>query len=706
MERADLEPNAKPDERSAVQSGDLERYGRYRVPRRREPLIPGLELHEVRKGVKPGSRYVRLVPRSEQPFRSLGRPDLLEATEAAIRPRTAVEAAWRQFKRVLVGTPLASTQLVHERLTKVKALAVFSSDLLSSSAYATEEILLILILAGTGAFSFSIPVSLAIAALAAIVVTSYRQTVRAYPSGGGAYLVAKDNLGTLPGLAAGASLLVDYTLTVAVSVAAGVAAITSAAPALHDERVLLGVSFIGLITLGNLRGLRESGTIFAIPAYIFIASFGSMLVVGLVRVLLDSDLQAAAPPNAVAAGTQGVGLLLVLRAFSSGSAALTGIEAVSNGVPNFKPPESKNAATVLVWMAIILATFFVGLTVLAHQFDVAPSETKTVVAQVAETVFGKTPLFYIVQAATAMILVLAANTSFNGLPVLASVMAKDRFLPRQFSFRGDRLAFSYGIAALGAASAGLLIIFGGEVHRLIPLYAVGVFAGFTLSQLGMVSHWRSARGGGWRRALVVNGVGAVATGVVAVIIASTKFMSGAWISLLGIGFLTYLLFAIRRHYDRVSEQLEVTTTAKVTTGPQEAREHTQAVLVPVDDVNEAVRRTVEYARTVSENVTALHVSDDAAEAEEMRQRWEEVIPEVPLVIIESPYRSFIAPILTYIDALDHSHPGETITVLLPELVPARPWHRFLHNQSAAHLKKALRARPNTLVVGVPYRLRE
>jgi len=705
MEGADPEPDARPAERSTGRSRDLERYGRYRVPRRGEPLIPDLELHEIRKGQKPGSRYVRLAPRSEQPFRRLGRPDLLEAMEAAIRPRSALEAVWRQFKRLLVGAPLASTRLAQERLSKVKALAVFSSDLLSSSAYATEEILLILVLAGTVALNRSIPIALAIAALAAIVATSYRQTIRAYPSGGGAFLVAKDNLGRLPGLVAGASLLVDYTLTVAVSVAAGVAAITSAAPALQDERVVLGVVFIAVLTLGNLRGIRESGTIFAIPAYIFIASFGSMLAVGLVRVVVDGDLQAAAPPNAVAAGTQSVGLFLILRAFSSGSAALTGIEAVSNGVPNFKPPESKNAGIVLVWMAVILTTFFVGLTVLTHQLDVAPSETKTVVAQVAQTVFGKTPLFYIVQAATAMILVLAANTSFNGLPVLASVMARDRFLPRQFSFRGDRLAFSYGIVALGAASAGLLIVFGGQTHRLIPLYAVGVFTGFTLSQAGMVLHWRRTQEKGWTRALSINAIGAVATGVVAVIIASTKFISGAWISLLGVAFLTYLFSAIGRHYDRVGKQLEVTTMAKAPAGPQEAAGRSQAVLVPVDDVNEAVRRTVEYAQTISENVTALHVSDNAEEAEEIRQRWEEVIPEIPIVLIESPYRSFIAPILAYIDALDRSYPGETVTVVLPELVPRHFWQGILHNQSAIPLKRALLSRPNTVVIGIPYHLR-
>ncbi len=703
MGQSDSEPGPGPAERSTVRSDDLERYGRYRVPRRREPLLPDLELREVRKGDKPGSRYVRLAPRSALPFRRLTRPDILQATEVAIRPRSALEAAWRQLKRRVVGTPLASGRLVHERLTKVKALAVFSSDNLSSSAYATEEILLVLILAGTGAFKFSIPIAMSIAALVAIVATSYRQTIRAYPSGGGAYLVAKENLGTLPGVVAGASLLVDYTLTVAVSVAAGVAAVTSAAPDLENERVLLGVVFVALLTVGNLRGIRESGTLFAIPTYIFIASFALMLVVGLVRVLLDSDMRAAQPPEAVAVGTGGVGLFLILRAFSSGSAALTGIEAISNGVPTFKPPEPKNAATVLVWMAVILTAFFVGLTVLAHQLDVMPSEAKTVVAQVAETVLGKTPLFYIVQAATAMILVLAANTSFNGLPVLASVMAKDRFLPRQFSFRGDRLAFSYGIVALGAASIGLLIIFGGQTHRLIPLYAVGVFTGFTLSQAGMVLHWRRTRERGWGRALAINGVGAVATAVVAVIIASTKFVSGAWITILGIGFLTYLLIAIRHRYDRVAEQLEVTTP--LPRGPEEARPRSQPVLVPVDEVDEAVRRTAEYARTLSDNVTALHVTDDMEEAEALRERWDEVIPETPIVIIESPYRSFIAPILAYIDALDRSHPGQTVTVVLPELVPRHFWEGILHNQSALPLRKALLSRPNTVIMSIPYRLR-
>jgi amino acid transporter len=705
MERTDLEPDVEPDERSPARSDDLERYGRYRVPRRREPLIPGLELHEVRKGLKPGSRYVRVVPRSEQPFRPLGRPDLLRATEAAIRPRTALEAAWRQFKRLLVGIPLSTAQLPYERLSKVKALAIFSSDAISSSAYATEAILLILVLAGSGALGGVLPIAGAITLLLMIVAFSYRQTVRAYPSGGGAYIVARANLGIMPGLTAAGALMVDYVLTVAVSIAAGVAAITSAAPALHDERVFLAVFFVGLIMLGNLRGVRESGTIFAAPTYLFIFSFGLMIVVGLVRAFFGGVEAASAPEAQHLVATQSLGVFLILRAFASGSAALTGVEAISNGVPAFKPPESRNAATTLAWMAAILGFLFLGVSVLAHQMHVMPLETQTVPSQIAKATFGETPLYYLVQASTTMILVLAANTSFADFPRLASILARDGFLPRQFSFRGDRLNFSHGIGALAILASVLLVIFAANTNRLIPLYALGVFLSFTLSQSGMVVHWWKLREAGWRRSIVINGIGAVATGVVAVIIALTKFTHGAWISLLGIGFLIYLFTAIRRHYRRVDEQLEVRPLAKAPTGPQGDREHGQVVLVPVDDVNEAVRRTVEYARTVSENVTALHVSDDAAEAEEMRQRWEEVIPDVPIVIIESPYRSFIAPILAYVDAIDRSYPGQTITVVLPELVPRHFWQGVLHNQSAIPLKRALLSRPNTVVIGIPYRLR-
>jgi hypothetical protein len=484
-----------------------------------------------------------------------------------------------------------------------------------------------------------------------------------------------------------------------------VAAVTSAAPALYDERVLLALLFVGLIMVGNLRGVRESGTIFAAPTYLFIFSFGLMIVVGLVRAFFGGVEAASAPEARQVMAVQSLGVFLILRAFASGSAALTGVEAISNGVPAFKPPESRNAATTLAWMAAILGFLFLGLSVVAHQMHVMPLETQTVPSQIAKATFGQTPLYYLVQVSTTMILVLAANTSFADFPRLASILARDGFLPRQFSFRGDRLNFSHGIGALAILASALLVIFAADTNRLIPLYALGVFLSFTLSQSGMVVHWWKLRETGWRRSIIINGLGAVATGVVTVIIASTKFTHGAWISVLGIGLLIYLFVAIRRHYKRVDRQLEVTPPVKAPTGPEEAREHGQMVLVPIDDVNEAVRRTVEYALTVSENVTALHVSDDAAEAEETRQRWEEVIPEVPLVVIESPYRSFIAPILTYIDAIDRSYPGETITVVLPELVPAHFWQGFLHNQSSIPLKRALLSRPNTVVVGIPYRLR-
>jgi len=398
-------------------------------------------------------------------------------------------------------------------------------------------------------------------------------------------------------------------------------------------------------------------------------------------------------------------VFLILRAFASGSAALTGVEAISNGVPAFKPPESRNAATTLAWMAAILGFLFLGVSLLAHQMHVMPLATQTVPSQIAKATFGNTPLYYLVQASTTMILVLGANTSFADFPRLASILARDGFLPRQFAFRGDRLNFSHGIGALAILASILLVIFAADTNRLIPLYALGVFLSFTLSQSGMVVHWWKLRESGWRRSIVINGTGAVATGVVALIIASTKFMHGAWISVLGILFLIFFFASIRRHYRRVDRQLEVTAPTKAPAGIQEEREHSQAVLIPVDEVNEAVRRTVEYARTISENVTALHVSDDAAEAEEMRRRWEEVIPEVPLVIIESPFRSFIAPILTYIDALDRSYPGETVTVVLPELVPRHFWQGILHNQSSIPLKRALLSRPDTVVVGIPYRLK-
>lgn len=690
-----------------VQGDDLERYGRYRVPRPGAgALEPDVELHEIHRGAKPGSRYYRLTPSRQQKLRRIA-PGEFEATRAVLRPTTRLGQLGYQVRRILIGEPLATSELPHERLSKLKALAIFSSDNLSSAAYATEEILLILILAGTAALGKSVPISLAIAALAAIVATSYRQTIRAYPNGGGAYVVAKENLGAPASLMAGAALFVDYILTVAVSTAAGVAAVTSAVPDLHDLRIEIAVGFVALLTLGNLRGIRESGTIFAIPTYFFIFTFGGMLAVGAARLLLGHDLHAAEPPEPLEAGTHGLTLFLLLRAFASGSAALTGIEAIANGVPYFKPPEARNASITLVWMAAILATFFVGTTVLAHQFDVVPSETKTVVAQIASTVFGDSPLFYLVQVATALILVLAANTSFAGLPALASVMARDNVMPRQFAFRGDRLAFSNGIIVLGVASSILLIIFGAETHSLIPLYAFGVFTAFTFSQAGMVLHWWREKGAGWRTALVVNAVGAMATAVVAVIVGATKFVDGAWLSMLAMALLVAALWRIRRHYLAVNAELSPSPAPEL---PAErsfaaAASRTQAVLVPVDEINRAVLRTVAYARTISENVTALHITDDREEAEALRRQWEEMVPDVSLVIVESPYRSLVAPVLAYVDALDRTQPRQMVTVVLPEFVVRWPWQRLLHNQLALRLKKALVNRPNTVVIDVPYHLR-
>jgi len=673
---------------------------------RSAPLTPDLELREIRRGTKPGSRYVRLTLRKDLPFRRVGEGEF-QATDVAIRPRTGVERVWRGFKRIVVGTPLATSQLIEERLSKVKALAVFASDNLSSSAYATEEILLILLLAGTANFDLSIPIAIAISALVVIVALSYSQVIRGYPTGGGSYAVAKANLGTTPALVAGASLVVDYSLTVAVSTAAGVAAITSAVPELRDLRIELAVGSVAVLTLANLRGIRESGTYFAIPAYIFVVSLTALIVTGAVRLALGHDLSPPPPGHAIEPGTQAVGLFLILRAFSSGSAALTGIEAISNGVPSFRPPEARNAAITLAWMAAILTFFFLGLTVLAHQLDVVPSESQTIVAQIAEGVFGRTFLFYTVQVGTTMILLLAANTSFAGLPALGSVMARDRFLPRQFAFRGDRLAFSNGIIVLGAASAVLLMAFGAETHRLIPLYAVGVFTGFTLSQVGMVLHWWHDPSPSARLSLIVNAVGAIATGVVTVIIGATKFIDGAWLTIAAIAAFTLIFARINHHYRHVADRLSVDRPGRpspLPPTPAETRGRGRAVIMPVDELNQAVLHTLEFARTLSDNVTAVHVTDELEEGEALREAWERTVPDTPIVIIESPYRSLLAPMLTYIDAIDRLDPGAYITVVLPEFVPEHFWEGWLHNQSAGRLKRALRQRPNTVLINVPYHL--
>jgi amino acid transporter len=668
----------------------------------------GIELREVRYGSTARTPYLRVVP-SQTTFKSVA-PWHISATELSSRPRGSLERILAAIKGVVLGSPFATSQLIHERLTKVKALAIFSSDVLSSSAYATEEILLVLVLAGSGALSYGLPIAVSIALLLGIVSLSYRQTVKAYPSGGGAYIVAHDNLGRTPGLIAAAALLVDYVLTVSVSVAAGVAAVTSAAPDLHDLRVPIGVAVVALITLGNLRGVRESGTIFAAPTYFFLLTMGAMILVGLVKVIIGDtpgSLLEEGPPREEVMATQGLSLWLVLRAFSSGCAALTGTEAISNGVPAFKPPESENARTTLTAMAVILGAIFLGVTFLSSRYGLVPNEDETVVSLLGREVFGKNVLYYAFQAATALVLFLAANTSFADFPRLSAILARDKFMPRQLAFKGDRLGFSNGIMLLAGAAALLLIAFGGEVSSLIPLYAIGVFVSFTLSQSGMVRRWWRLREAGWRGSLIINGLGAAATAGVAVIITTTKFTGGAWISIIAMGLLVLVFALIRRHYDWFQQKTEVDESALPARMPtamstETPRDH---IIVPVDGLNEISLGAIDMAREISSMVTAVHITDDREQAEDFRKRWERAVPDVPLLVIESPYRAFVAPILAYLERLDEKE-DRRITVVLPTFIPRHWWERILHNRDVLRLRPFLKDRPGLRVVDFPYRLYE
>lgn len=673
---------------------------RIRLPRDGGALPEDIEQHEIVQGAKPGSKFARRVRAGERRFQKDEETGTIRATRVATAPRTAAQRAWARVRRVAIGAPISSEESEHQRLSKLKALPVFSSDALSSSAYATDEILLVLIAAGTSALVWSIPIALAIATLLAIVTFSYRQTIRAYPSGGGAYIVARENMGDVAGITAAAGLAVGYILTVAVSVAAGAVAVVSAFPELDGLQVPISVAAVAIVTLLNLRGIRESGTIFAIPTYGFIVAFGALIVAGFIRLLIDPSLEAPELGSAKHAGTASVTAFLVLRAFSSGSAALTGVEAISNGIPAFKKTEWRNAQITLTWMAVILACLFVGITILAHMLGVRHSEEVSAPAQIAKTVYGDNVFFYVTQAFTAGILFLAANTVYADFPRLGSILARDRFLPHQFLFRGDRLAFSNGIIVLGLAASALLVLFNANLNRLIAMYAFGVFMSFTLSQSGMVLHWLRVKEPGWKRSAVINSIGGGTTGLVAVIVGSTKFMDGAWLAMIGIGVLALVLWWIYSHNTSVEEELTVPAGQIL----QQAKRHPQAVLVPVDKINRAVLRNVDYALTISPNVRAIHVTDDLDEGAALRRQWEQIVLDVELVMIESPYRSFVAPVVSYIDALNKQYPGQFVTVVLPEFRTFWPWHRFLHNQSAARLKKALLGRDDTVIVEVPYQL--
>jgi len=644
----------------------------------------------------------------------------------------------KSLKRILVGSPIRTERLAHERLTKRIALAIFSSDALSSTAYATEQILLVLAAAFVAthgqAFSQVIPISIAIAVLLIIVAISYRQTIFAYPTGGGAYIVAKENLGTLPGLVAGASLLVDYVLTVSVSVAAGVEAITSATVGtrfawLIDHRVLLCIVFIGLITVANLRGVRESGSMFATPTYAFVLSMMFMVAWGLFRYFMDPNIVPA--PNdtdlKIAEGyhSQNLSLFLLLGAFSNGCAALTGIEAISNGVTAFKQPEAKNAAKTLSWMAVLLIVMFIGTSVLAYLYQVHPKGHETVISQFARIIFVG-PLgwfYYVVQATTAMILVLAANTAFAGFPRLSSMLARDRFLPRQFASLGDRLVFSNGIVILAVVSGVLVWAFRGDTSRLIPLYAVGVFLSFTLSQTGMVVHWwkegaaerqkrkqRSAESSDadgaeapvakshWRKSIVINGLGAFATFVVLMVFIATKFFHGAWLVVVLVPILVVMFLRIHSHYLEVAKQLS-------TVGLQQLRPIHHEVIVPISGIHRGVIAALEYAKSIAPNhVTAVYINLDEESTRRLREKWEQWGSGVNLVVLASPYRSLVRPLLNYIDRVKRRSHGDVVTIVLPEFVPAKWWQNLLHNQNSLVLKGALLFRKGIVVTNVPYHL--
>jgi amino acid transporter len=600
------------------------------------------------------------------------------------------------LKRLIVGAPMPLAQARHERLSKTVALAVFSSDAMSSVAYATEEILLILVLAGTAAAHLTVPIALAIAGLLVVVSVSYQQTIHAYPSGGGSYIVARANLGPTAGLVAAAALLIDYVLTVSVSVAAGVAALTSAVPWLLTHRVLLGVVFTGAIAYANLRGVRESGRVFAVPTYLFIVTFSVLVGTGLFR-WLTGTLPAAAAASETVAATQTLTWFLVLRAFASGCTALTGVEAISNGVPAFKHPEARNAAITMGFMAAVLGTLFIGVSVLASALGVSPVADETVVSQVARRLFGGGWPYYLVQGSTTLILVLAANTSFADFPRLNSLLARDRYAPRQFRTLGDRLVFSNGILILAGLAAALIVVFGGDTHALIPLYAVGVFISFTLSQAGMVRHWLTDGGAGWRWRLGVNGVGALVTGAVTVVIAVTKFTHGAWIVVLLIPLLVLGFRSIYRHYDTVAHELSLEHLV-------EEPPVNNTVLVLVGDLHMGVVKALRYAQSLSPSPKAVYVELDPSATARLEERWSKGGCGVPLVVLASPYRSMLRPLLDYIGRIRERDANSVVTIVIPEFVPRRWWQHLLHNQTALLVKGALLFRRGVVVVDVPFHL--
>jgi amino acid transporter len=671
---------------------------------------PELHVREKKEGVRPGDTYVRVGSPFRHHFRRVG-PGHFVATPEVTRPAGGFERAYRRVKGILIGHPLETSQESHQRLNKLKALSVFGADPISSCAYATEEAMLVLIVAGNSSLNLAFFIALAVSIILSMVAFSYRQTVYAYPQGGGSYNVSRENLGQIAGLVAASALLIDYVLTVSVSIVAGSAAVTSALyasgfgaqidalngtlPHNFNVNVLLSVFFILVMTVGNLRGIRESGAIFAIPTYLFLGSLALVLGMGLFR-SITGTLAPAEPPPFVPP-TEPLTLWLVLRAFSAGAVAMSGTEAISNGVPAFEKPESRNAATTLTIMAALLTTAFLGISYLATHMGLVPGE-ETIISQVARAVFGTNTLYYIFQITTMGILIVAGNTAFADFPRLASVLARDNYMPHQFLFRGDRLAFSTGIVALAAIASLLVVIFAGEVSNLIHLYAVGVFLAFTLSNAGMVIHWRRTRGEGWKRSVLINGTAAVMTFGILVIVAVTKFALGGWIVVVLIPIITMCFLLIHRHYSGVAAQLRI--------APDQVLPSTDnpIVLVPIDDVNYASLRAISFARQISPNPIILHVAVLPDRADKVRQRVEKYLPDARLVIVDSPYRSFVRPLLAYVSAVHSQRPDAFVTIVLPEFITAHWLEGLLHNRTVNRLRAAFEKHPNVAVVLVPYLL--
>lgn len=610
-----------------------------------------------------------------------------------------------KIKYLFVGSPLPSEMLESKRLNKIRALAAFSPDALSSVAYANQEIFLSLAVAGSMGLGFQFPIAIGIALLLAIVALSYSQTIRAYPNGGGSYVVAHENLGTYPGLIAGGALLLDYILTAAVSLTAGVAAISSAFPFLWPYRIWISLGLLLVITLLNMRGIRESGTALSVPVYLFIITFGVMIIFGIVKAAIQG-VPSTFPEVSVGIGYAPLSIVLLLHAFSTGCTALTGIESISNGTPAFKKPEWLNAQKTLAIMAVLMGFLFLGSIGLTQFFGIVPSNNETILSALSRHLFGNSFMYYVVQFSTLLILAVAANTSFAGFPRVAAIMAKDKYLPRQLFNIGDRLVFNNGIVLLALFTTVLIIGFKGDSHALVPLFAIGAFSAFTLSQFGMVFHWIRTKEKGWIIKAFINGLGSLVTFLALLVIAYSKFTQGAWISIIIIPILIFVFLNINHHYRYVSKQLSMHGL------PPSLRPWPRPrVVIPISGVHRGMIDAVNFARSITDQVTAVYIDIDPGPDEEtLQKRWNTYYPDVNFVVIQSPFRSLVEPLLKYLDETDKEHnDGQQAIVVLPEIIPESSWQEILHNQSAAEIKRAILYQRrhhglNRIIIDVPYQL--